>query len=151
MGVWVIGAVFSLIGALCYAELATAYPKEGGDYVFLTEAFGRKIGFIFAWAQFWIVRPGSVGTLAFVFADYAQGLCPLKTNRPLLVYAVGAVVALSGINLLGVQAGKWTQNLLTLIKFLGLLAIIGVGMSFSAAERLWRPKRRRLRSTWDWR
>ena len=65
-------AVFSLIGALCYAELATAYPKEGGDYVFLTEAFGRKMGFLFAWAQFWIVRPGSVGTLAFVFADYAN-------------------------------------------------------------------------------
>ena len=114
VGVWVIGAVFSLIGALCYAELATAYPKEGGDYVFLTEAFGRKIGFLFAWAQFWIVRPGSIGTLAFVFADYANQLCPLKTSyQPLLIYAVGAVVVLSGINLLGVRAGKWTQNLLT--------------------------------------
>lgn len=134
VGVWVIGAAFSLIGALCYAELATAYPKEGGDYVFLTEAFGRKVGFLFAWAQFWIVRPGSVGTLAFVFADYANQLCPLSaSSRPLLFYAVGAVVVLSGINLLGVQAGKWTQNSLTLVKFLGLLAIVAVGMSFSAA------------------
>ncbi|MGO9108307.1 MAG: APC family permease [Thermoguttaceae bacterium] len=134
VGVWVIGAVFSLIGALCYAELATAYPKEGGDYVFLTEAFGRKIGFLFAWAQFWIVRPGSIGTLAFVFADYANQLYPLDERyRPLLIYAVGAVVVLSGINLLGVQVGKWTQNLLTLVKFLGLLAIVAVGMSFSAA------------------
>ncbi len=134
VGVWVIGAVFSLIGAICYAELATAYPKEGGDYVFLTEAFGRKIGFLFAWAQFWIVRPGSVGTLAFVFAEYANQLCPLDTSyRPLLIYAVGAVVVLSGINLLGVRAGKWTQNLLTLVKFLGLLAIVAVGTCFSAA------------------
>ena len=134
VGVWVIGAIFSLIGALCYAELATAHPKEGGDYVFLTEAFGRKIGFLFAWAQFWIVRPGSIGTLAFVFADYANQLCPLdKSRRPLLIYAVGAVLVLSGINLLGVRAGKWTQNLLTLIKFVGLLAIVAVGMSFSAA------------------
>jgi amino acid transporter len=134
VGVWVIGAVFSLIGALCYAELATAYPKEGGDYVFLTEAFGRKMGFLFAWAQFWIVRPGSIGTLAFVFADYANRLCPLKEAYwPLLIYAVGAVVVLSGINLLGVRAGKWTQNLLTLVKFLGLLAIVAVGMSVSAA------------------
>lgn len=134
VGVWAIGAVFSLIGALCYAELSTAFPKEGGDYVFLTEALGRKIGFLFAWAQFWIVRPGSVGTLAFVFADYANQLCPLEASyRPLLIYAVGAVAVLSGINLLGVQAGKWTQNVLTLVKFLGLLAIVAVGMGFSVA------------------
>ena len=133
VGVWVIGAVFSLIGALCYAELATAYPKEGGDYAFLTEAFGRRIGFLFAWAHFWIVRPGSVGTMAFVFADYANQFCPLDASyRPLLIYAVGAVVVLSGINLLGVRAGKWTQNLLTLVKFLGLLGIVAAGMSFSS-------------------
>ena len=137
VGVWVIGAVFTLIGALCYAELATAYPKEGGDYVFLTEAFGRKIGFIFAWAQFWIVRPGSVGTLAFVFADYANQLCPLNASyRPLLIYAVGSVLVLSGINLLGVRAGKWTQNLLTAVKFVGLLAIVAVGMSCGAAPAM---------------
>ena len=48
--------------------MATAYPKAGGDYVFLTEAFGRKLGFLFAWSQFWIVRPGSLGMFAFVFA-----------------------------------------------------------------------------------
>jgi basic amino acid/polyamine antiporter, APA family len=133
IGLWVIGAVFSLIGALCYAELATAYPKEGGDYVFLTEAFGRRMGFIFAWAQYWIVRPGSIGTVAFVFAEYANKLFPLDERyRPLLVYAVGAVVVLSGINLLGVRAGKWTQNLLTAVKYGGLLVIVAVGLSFSA-------------------
>jgi amino acid transporter len=132
VGVWVIGAVLTLVGALCYAELATAYPKAGGDYVFLTEAFGRKTGFLFAWAQFWIVRPGSVGTLAFVFADYANRLCPLPGDHPVLIYAVGAVVVLSGINLLGVRAGKLTQNLLTVVKFLGLLAIVAIGMCFSA-------------------
>jgi amino acid transporter len=73
-----------------------------------------------------------VGTLAFVFADYANQLSPLAASyRPLLIYAVGAVVVLSGINLLGVRAGKWTQNLLTGVKFLGLLAIVAVGLTFS--------------------
>ena len=77
VAVWTAGAVFTLIGALCYAEMATAYPKAGGDYVFLTEAFGRKLGFLFAWSQFWIVRPGSLGTFAFVYACYANQIMPL--------------------------------------------------------------------------
>jgi basic amino acid/polyamine antiporter, APA family len=129
LGVWVIGGAFSLIGALCYAELATAYPREGGDYVFLTEAFGKPIGFLFAWTQFWIVRPGSIGAVAYIFAEYANQLFPLDArHRPMLIYAVGAVAVLSGVNVLGVRAGKWTQNLLTLVKYLGLLAIVAAGL-----------------------
>ena len=61
IGVWLLGGLFSLIGALCYAELGTAYPKEGGDYVYLTRAFGRAVGFLFGWCQLWIIRPGSIG------------------------------------------------------------------------------------------
>jgi basic amino acid/polyamine antiporter, APA family len=137
VGLWVIGGAFSFIGALCYAELATAYPREGGDYVFLTEAFGKPIGFLFAWAQFWIVRPGSIGTIAYVFAKYANELFPIHASyRPLLIYAVGAVAVLSGINVLGVRAGKWTQNLLTAVKYLGLLAIVAAGAFFSANARV---------------
>ena len=77
MGVWVLGGVLALVGALCYAELATAYPLDGGDYVYLTRALGRKTGFLFAWAQFWVVRPGNIGALAYVFADYANRLWPI--------------------------------------------------------------------------
>jgi amino acid transporter len=132
--VWVIGGVFTLIGALCYAEMASAYPEAGGDYVFLTEAFGRRLGLLFAWSQFWIIRPGSVAIFAFIYAYYANQILPLPESwRPLLVHAVGSVVVLSGINLLGVRAGKTTQNLLTLVKFLGLLAIVVVGLSVSSA------------------
>ena len=67
---------FRSIGALCYAELATAYPKEGGDYVYLTRALGRPVGFLFAWCQLWIVRPGSIGVMAFAFAEYANRIWP---------------------------------------------------------------------------
>ncbi len=77
IGVWILGGLLSLAGALCYAELATAYPKEGGDYVYLNEAFGPRCGFLFAWAQLWVIRPGSIGAMAFVFARYANQLCPL--------------------------------------------------------------------------
>ena len=78
VAVWVIGAVFMLIGSVCYAELATAYPREGGDYAFLTEAFGRRIGFLFAWAQFWIVRPGSIGTAGLCLRHLCQRALPAR-------------------------------------------------------------------------
>ena len=55
--VWSLGGLLSLVGALCYVELATAYPNEGGDYVYLTRAFGRGTGFLFAWAQLWVSVP----------------------------------------------------------------------------------------------
>ena len=69
---WLVGGVISLCGALGYAELATAYPKEGGDYVYLSRAFGRWAGFLFGWLQLVVVRPGDIAGMAFVFALYAQ-------------------------------------------------------------------------------
>ncbi|MGA2032065.1 MAG: amino acid permease [Thermoguttaceae bacterium] len=129
IGVWILGGLLSLVGALCYAELANAYPREGGDYVYLTRALGRKMGFLFAWSQLWIVRPGSIGLLAYVFASYANQLRPVGNGPPaLMAYAVLAVLLLTAINLLGLREGKWTQNLLTVIKILGLAAIVVVGL-----------------------
>jgi basic amino acid/polyamine antiporter, APA family len=127
MAVWVIGGVLSLIGALCYAELATTYPKDGGDYVFLTRAFGRHVGFQFAWSGFWIVRPGNVAAMAFVFAEYARQLLSLG-RHDFLIYAAGAVAVLAVMNILGFRSGKWTQNLLTAAKVLGLVAVFAVGL-----------------------
>jgi basic amino acid/polyamine antiporter, APA family len=127
LAVWVIGGVLSLIGAMCYAELATTYPRDGGDYVFLTRAFGRHAGFLFAWSGFWIVRPGNVAAMAFVFAQYAEQLWRLGKHG-FLIYAAGSVAVLTVINILGVRSGKWTQNLLTAAKVLGLAAVFAVGL-----------------------
>ena len=140
IGVWLLGGFLSLVGALCYAELANAYPTEGGDYAYLTQGFGRTVGMLFAWIQFWIVRPGSIGTLAYVFAQYANQLCPLGDGPwPLVVYAVGAIVLLSGVNLLGIREGKWTQNVLTIVKFLGLAAIVVAGFCSKPAAAIALP------------
>ncbi|MHB1033289.1 MAG: APC family permease [Pirellulales bacterium] len=133
VGIWILGGCFSLVGALCYAELATAYPEEGGDYVYLSQAFDRPIPFLFAWAQLWVVRPGSIGAMAYVFARYANQLVPLKnTDYPLVIYASVSIGVLTVINVLGVKQGKWTQNLLTTAKVLGLLAVFAVGFLFPA-------------------
>ncbi len=131
IGIWIIGGIISLIGALCYAELATTYPEEGGDYIFLTRAYGRKTGFLFAWAGFWLVKPANIGAIAFIFARYAQQVFPLQLDgNEFITYAIAAVVLLTILNINGVQTGKWIQNLLTLAKVLGLLMVIVIGLLF---------------------
>lgn len=127
MGIWLLGGLLALTGALCYAELATAYPHEGGDYVYQTRAYGSWAGYLFGWSQLAIIRPGDIALMAFVFATYAQTLyAPFENMRP--IYAAAPVVVLTTINVLGVKEGKWTQNLLTVMKTLGLLAIIAAGL-----------------------
>src|SRR5262249_49706965 len=70
---WGLGGVVSFLGALCFAELASTYPRSGGEYVYLTRAFGPGAGFLFGWAQLAVIRPaGSIGVLAFIVADYAD-------------------------------------------------------------------------------
>ena len=136
IGVWLLGGLLSLLGALCYAELGTAYPREGGNYVFVSRAFGRRMGFLFAWAQLWVVRPGSIGAMAYVFARYAHHLFPLCSgaNEYLgwIAYAVASILVLTLINMLGVREGKWTQNLLTTAKVMGLTAVAVVGLLYAA-------------------
>jgi amino acid transporter len=132
MALWLVGGLLSLCGALGYAELATTYPQTGGDYAYLTRAYGRWAGFLFGWIQLAIVRPGDIAVMAFAFATYARTLYdPFAQNssshiQP--VYACLAVVALTTINILGVRQGKWTQNILTFAKVLGLVAIVGVAL-----------------------
>ena len=148
LAIWVVGGLLSLCGALGYAELATAYPREGGDYVYLSRAYGRWAGFLFGWMQLAVVRPCDIAAMAFAFATYARMLydpfrnlvvpydkLPFVESSPeaavpcsMLVYAGLAVVVLTAINILGVREGKWTQNVLTIVKALGLLAIVGVAL-----------------------
>ena len=131
LAIWAVGGLISLSGALGYAELATAYPKEGGDYVYLSRAYGPWAGFLFGWGQLSIIRPGDIAVMAFAFATYARTIYdplaayPEYSQRAL---AAAAVVALTVINILGVKEGKWTQNLLTTVKALGLLAIVVVAV-----------------------
>ena len=129
--IWIVGGLLSLAGAMSYAELATAYPQQGGDYVYLSKAYGRWAGFLFGWAQLAVVRPGDIAVPAFAFATYARAIYdPLAAHDGVSqrVFAGAAVLVLTIINILGVTQGKWTQNLLTTAKGLGLLAIVGVAV-----------------------
>ena len=128
---WIAGGLIAMSGALCFGELTTTYPEEGGDYVYLNRAYGGWLGFLFVWAQFWIIRPGNIGAMAFVFARYANQLQPLGLGENnLLVYASVAILAITVTNILGVNVGKTTQNVLTAIKVAGLLAIFVTAFLF---------------------
>jgi amino acid transporter len=123
---WLVGGVVSLSGALCYAELAVAYPHAGGDYHFITRAFGRRLGFLFAWARLTVIQTGSIALLAFVLGDYAARLMPIGPHGS-SIYAALAVAALTAVNVAGVHQGKTTQNVLTTVEVLGLLLIVAAG------------------------
>jgi len=125
---WLLGGIVSFIGALCYAELATTYPHAGGEYHFLHRAFGRDIAFLFAWARATVIQTGSIAMLGFVFGDYASQIFPLGETHSPAIYAATAAIVLTALNIMGVQQGKWTQNLLTAAKVLGLLLVVAVGL-----------------------
>ena len=127
---WVLGGVVSLVGALCYAELATTYPNAGGDYHFLNRAYGEKLSFLFAWARISVIQTGSIALLSFVFGDYASLLLPLGEYSP-SIYAALLVVALTGLNIAGVRQGTGTQNVLTCVEVLGVVLVIVAGLFFA--------------------
>ncbi|MBW4624880.1 MAG: amino acid permease [Brasilonema octagenarum HA4186-MV1] len=127
---WLLGGGMSLVGALCYAELTTAYPDAGGTYHYLMRAFGRSPAFLFAWARMTVIQTGSIALPAFVFGDYASQLLPLGEYSS-AIYAIGVVICLTSLNIVGVQQGKWTQNWLTAAKVLGLVLIIIVSIFFA--------------------
>ena len=74
--VWVVGGMLSLAGALTYAELAAALPGAGGEYVYLTEAYGPLWGFLYGWTQMWVAKSGSIATLATAFFEYTAHFVP---------------------------------------------------------------------------
>lgn len=124
---WVAGGAISLIGALCYAELTSTYPHTGGDYHYLTRAYGKPLGFLFAWSRVSVIQTGSLALLAFIFGDYASQLLRLGEYSA-SIYAAILVVTLTGLNVIGVQHGTRTQNLLTAVEILSLLLIIVGGL-----------------------
>lgn len=124
--IWCLGGFLMLAGALCYAELASALPETGGDYVFLSKTYGRGTGFLFGWAQFVAINPGNIGIMSYVFAHYAAKFLGLSDSWSVLLAAFSACILIF-LNLLGLLVGKRAQNILTLAKVIGLAAIAFTG------------------------
>lgn len=130
LGAWLAGGVLSIIGALCYAELASNHPEPGGDYAYLRRAFGERLAFLYAWARLAVIQTGSIALLAYVVGDYLAALTGGGAwAAP--AYAALAVVLLAGVNWLGIRQGGATQNWLTVAEVLGLVAIVVAGWLFA--------------------
>ncbi|MGJ9416599.1 APC family permease [Massilia sp. CMS3.1] len=133
-GMWILGGLVSLAGALCYAELATSCAHPGGDYYFLRRAYGRSVAFLFGWARFSVITTGSIALLAFVFGDYMQQAWPLPGLPAAwgpVAYACAVIALLSLVNLRGLRSGAATQSWLTLAEVAGLLLIAAAAALFA--------------------
>ncbi len=144
--VWLLAGLLSLFGALSYAELAAAMPEAGGEYVYLSAAYGPFWGYLYGWTQFWVAKSGSIATLAAGFYTYltifypALGLSivvlpwhigpggsPLEIHYGQLV-AIALILALGGVNYLGVRAGGSVQIFVTALKLALLASVVGIGL-----------------------
>ena len=129
--VWIVSGVLTLFGALIAAELASAYPRAGGVYVFLREAFSPALGFLWGWAMLWTMHTGIIAAIATIFARYASFFHPMGDSGVRLL-AVAAVILLTAINYVGVRQGSLVQTTFTILKIAAILAIIGAAFALGA-------------------
>src|SRR5690606_26257818 len=127
IALWLAGGGVMLLGALCYAELGSAYPDSGGEYRYLSLAWGARTGLMFAWARCTVIQTGAIAAVAFIYGDYAQQLLDLGRYGAAL-HAALAVVALTALNIAGTQPTKRLQLVFTALTVTALAAMAVAGM-----------------------
>ena len=131
--VWVVGGAITLVGALCYAELSSAHPHAGGEYHFLSCAYGKSVAMMFGWARCTVIQTGAIAAVAFTLGDYAALIVPAGPYGPAL-YAALAVGALTMVNIIGTLQSKKLQVIVTFIEIGAVIMIILFGLFGSAGE-----------------
>lgn len=132
LGLWLLGGIMTLCGALTYAELGAMLPQAGGVYRFLTEAYGGLAGFLYGWAYFLVVNTGALGALAVAFSTYFGYFVPLTPIGQLLV-AIGGIILVTIINVLGVKAGGVFSDIFTVLKLAGIAILLGAGFVWGSS------------------
>jgi APA family basic amino acid/polyamine antiporter len=152
---WVAGGMLAMAGGLTYAEMGSMFPRSGGLYVFLTEAYGPVWGFLFGWACLLVILTGSVATVAVGFAEYFSYFIPsLGTDRVLMtvvmpwgpwsvsagqLVAAASVIVITAINYTGIQQGNIANSALTVAKVGGLVAIPVLALVVAPVDPQWTP------------
>ena len=133
LGVWLVGGLISLAGALSVAELAAAFPYTGGWYVYLREGWGRLAGFLFGWSELVLIRAAASGAIATVFSEYllrSMGYDPAAHGRAADYVAVAAIAGAAAVNIRGVQLGAAIAGLSSVAKFAALALLVGASLTF---------------------
>jgi APA family basic amino acid/polyamine antiporter len=135
VAVWVLGGIVALAGALTFAEVGGMFPGAGGLYVYLKEAYGNLVGFLYGWFILFVSTAGAIAALSMVCAEHLLYLAGAGRESAWEVpFAVGIIVFLTVVNLFGVNIGGWMASLFTGAKLLGLALIIGAGWLLARPE-----------------
>ena len=148
--VWLLGGFFAMCGALAFAELGAMYPRAGGQYIYLREAYGPWAGFLYGWGFFWVIECGGVAALAVGFAEYFGYFVPALSNETYFLkfsllsfdfslsagqlVAVASILFLSAINYIGIKSGIVVQNIFTFLRIaaVGVLIVLGLSVGSKA-------------------
>jgi basic amino acid/polyamine antiporter, APA family len=142
--VWLVGGLLTVAGALTYAELGAMFPRAGGMYHFIKEAYGPLWGFLFGWASFLVIMSGGIAAIAVGFGEYLGSFFPLfSTQNVMLAVPVGpwtwtlsggqvaaaaAIVVLTAVNYVGLKEGAWVQDVLTVLKIAAIVGFAAIGL-----------------------
>ncbi|PWN71686.1 amino acid permease [Chryseobacterium phosphatilyticum] len=137
--VWIITGVMTVAAAISYGELSALFPKAGGQYTYLKEIFGKRMGFLYGWGLFTVIQTGTIAAVAMAFGKYTAYLIPaLNDAAPIFqsgefkitwmqILAIAVILLLTYINTRGVESGKFLQNIFTASKIIALLGLIALG------------------------
>jgi APA family basic amino acid/polyamine antiporter len=131
--VWTLGGIITLTGALTFAELGSLFPFAGGIYVFLREAYGGWLGFLYGWAYLLIITSGSIAVLALAFSYYLSVFIPMDETWKIATSII-AIIILTTLNILRAKFGEIFSNIFTGLKIAGILIIIGVGFLYGNSD-----------------
>jgi basic amino acid/polyamine antiporter, APA family len=149
--VWVLTGLLTMAAAISYGELSAMFPKAGGQYTYLKEAFGRLTGFLYGWTLFTVIQTGTIAAVAVAFAKFTAYFFPVfELNEKHILFAIGSIhfqpahalaivliVLLTWINTNGVEGGKKIQTIFTITKITALLSLIIFGLALGANAQVW--------------
>jgi APA family basic amino acid/polyamine antiporter len=136
LAVWALGGVIALTGALTFSELGGMYPKSGGVYVYLKEAYGEMVGFLYGWVILLVINTGALAGLCVAFAEYLKIFVPGMSQGAKTAVAAATMLALTGINILGVNVSQGLSNLFTGLKLLAIGGIVVAGFLYFDPARV---------------
>jgi APA family basic amino acid/polyamine antiporter len=136
--VWALGGLIAMTGALTFGELGALFPHAGGIYIFLREAYGSWLGFLYGWAYLIIITSGSIAVLSLAFSYYLSSIIPMNESGMMLT-SISAIVVVMILNVLRAKFGEIFSNIFTGLKIAGILIIILVGLLFGDTGYSFRP------------